>query len=32
VASGLRSRQTWACADVEMALFSYVSKFVQEGT
>jgi hypothetical protein len=27
--SRLRSRQTWACADVEMALFSYASRFVQ---
>jgi hypothetical protein len=32
VANGLRSKQTWACADVEMALFSYASRFVQKGT
>jgi len=31
VASGLRSKQTWACADVEMALFSYASRFVHKG-
>ena len=27
VASGLRSKSEWACADVEMALFAYASKF-----
>lgn len=27
VASGLRSKNEWVCADVEMALFAYASKF-----